>query len=84
LRVGWREDEGPAVVLAREGDGAVGVGGYLGGPDTFSAMAFPVLRFVNVTLRAPVTRAIWDPSEPLSSLMYSLLRDGKVTPTANP
>src|SRR5215470_13991750 len=53
------------------------------GPDTFSVMAVPVLRFVYVALREPVTSVITDPSEALSSLAYSLAT-GKVTPILNP
>src|SRR5215467_3986832 len=53
------------------------------GPDTFSVMAFPVLRFVYVDLREPVTRVITDPSEALSSLAYSLAT-AKVTRILNP
>src|SRR5262249_9154354 len=53
------------------------------GPDTFSVMAFAVLRFVYVNLAEPVTRLIMEPSEALSSLMYSL-PTGMVTRILNP
>src|SRR5262249_46364647 len=46
------------------------------GPDKFTVMAFPVLRFVNEALEEPVKRMIMDPSEALRTLPNFLLATG--------
>src|SRR5215467_297180 len=48
------------------------------GPDKFSVMAFPVLRFVNEALAEPVKRRVMDPSETLRTLPNFLLTTGTV------
>src|SRR5215831_8385574 len=53
------------------------------GPDTFSVMAFPVLKFVNEIFKEPLSRTVKDPSADLSSLAYSLLTR-KTTRTLKP
>src|SRR5689334_6604169 len=53
------------------------------GPEMFEVMVFPLLRFVFVTVSAPVMRKVIDPSAALRSLMYSL-STGKDTPIGNP
>ena len=53
------------------------------GPDMFSVMAFPVYRFVNEALMAPVKRKVMDPSAVLRILVYSLLTT-VTTRTLNP
>src|SRR5262249_42997958 len=49
----------------------------------FAVMVFPVLRFVFVKVKLPVTRRVIDPSAALRTLKYSL-STGKVTPIWNP
>src|SRR5215470_3274608 len=53
------------------------------GPEMFAVMDFPVLRFVFVKVKLPVTRRVIDPSATLRTLKYSL-STGKVTPIWNP
>src|SRR5215467_1569102 len=53
------------------------------GPFILSVMAFPVCRFVNETVMAPVKRNVLDPSAVLRILVYSLLTT-VVTRTLNP
>src|SRR5262249_1618818 len=53
------------------------------GPDKFTVMAFPVLRFVNEDLEEPVKRLILDPSEALRPLPNFLLATG-ARRTSNP
>src|SRR5215470_16876943 len=43
------------------------------GPFIFSVMVFPVCRFANETVTAPVKRNVLDPSAVLRILVYSLL-----------
>src|SRR5437588_3324947 len=55
----------------------------LDGPEMFTVIVFPVPWFVSEAVKAPVVRVITDPSEALSSLLYSLLT-GRLTPMSNP
>ena len=46
------------------------------GPDVFSVMLFPVVRFVNEEVKEPVTSSIVEPSGVLRSLPYLVGREG--------
>src|SRR5260221_9794303 len=69
----------PAVMVREPSENTVG----FAGPDSSSVRAFPVCRFVYVTVTKPVLRKVIDPSEALRTLKYDSSA-GKATPTSNP